>query len=298
MNLRPRRPARRLAAPAFIGSVAVALLTGCGGASAPNVTLPGTAAPGTAAPRAEGVLSAGKAIGLAARQARRVNSYALSLHTRSTGIATENTSGTMQIRLKPSLLGEVRLNLSLGGHALPVEEIVTGHALYLKLAALGSATGKPWIKISDAGMRHGSGATISQLLQGIENANPLAQTTMLTASKNRHKVGTQVINGVQPTHYTGSYPISRAFAKVPASLRSMTGPILRSMGIKTVHFNAWIDGQHQVRKIITTEAGATTRITTTIVITAINQPVSVQLPPASQVATAPSSLGGGLGGLG
>lgn len=226
-----------------------------------------------------------------------MNSYALSLHTRSTGIAAENTSGTMQIRLKPSLLGEVRMNLSLGGQALPVDEIVTGHALYLKLAALGTMTGKPWIKISDAGLRHGSGATISQLLQGIENANPLAQTTMLTASKDLRKVGTQVINGVQTTHYAGSYPISKAFAKVPASLRSLTGPLLKSMGIKTVHFDTWIDGQHQVRKIITTEAGASTRITTTIVITAINQPVSIQQPPASQVATAPSGLGS-LGGLG
>ena len=63
------------------------------------------------------------------------------------------------------------------------------------------------------------------------------------------------------------------------------------------HFDAWIDGQHQVRKIITTEAGSSTRITTTIVITAINQPVSIRLPPASQVATAPSGLGS-LGGLG
>ncbi len=262
------------------------LLTGCGSGS-----------PKAAAPGAQQPLSAGKAIGLAARQARHVNSYALSLHTRSTGIVAANTSGTMQIRLKPRLLGEVRLNLSVGGQALPVDEIITGHALYLKLAALGTMTGKPWFKVSDAGRLPGSGAMISQLLQGIENANPLAQTSMLTASADLRKIGTQVINGVQTTHYAGSYPISRAFAKVPASLRSLTGPMLKSMGIRTAHFDTWIDGQHQVRKITTTEAGSSTRITTTIVITAINQPVSIQLPPASQVATAPSGLGS-LGGLG
>ena len=220
-----------------------------------------------------------------------MSSYALSLHTTSTGVAAENTSGTMQIRMKPSLLGEVRLNVSLAGHALPLEEIMTPGALYLKLGMLSGITGKPWIKISDAGLKHGSGATIGQLLQGIENANPLAQTTMLTASKDLRKVGTQVINGVQTTHYTGSYPIAAAAARVPAALRPLTGPILKSIGIKTVHFDVWIDGQHQVRKIITTEAGSSTRITSTILITAINQPVRFQLPPPSQVAAAPSGLG-------
>ena len=69
-----------------------------------------------------------------------MNSYALPLHTRSTGVITENTSGVMQIRLKPSLLGEVRMRLSVAGHALPLDEIVTPHALYLKLPALGSAS--------------------------------------------------------------------------------------------------------------------------------------------------------------
>lgn len=255
------------------------LLTGCGSGS-----------PKAAAPGAQQPLSAGKAIGLAARQARHVNSYALSLHTRSTGIVTTNTSGAMQIRLKPSLLGEVNLHLSLGGHALPVEEIVTAHALYLKLAALGTVTGKPWIKISDTGLRRGSSATFGQLLQALENANPLAQTSMLTASKDLREVGTQVINGVPTTHYTGSYPIGAALAKLPSALRSLS--VLKSMGIKTVHFDAWIDGQHQVRKMVTAEAGPSARITSTVLITAINQPVSIKLPPPSQVAAAPAGLGG------
>jgi hypothetical protein len=272
--------------PAVLGGAVLVLLSGCGSGS-PKATSHGSAQS----------MTAGQAIGLAARQARQVNSYALSLNTRVTGPATEKTSGRMQIRLKPSLLAEVSLNVSLGGHALPVDEIVTGHALYLKVPGLGTMTGKPWIKISDTGLRPGTGATISQLLQGVENANPLAQTTMLTASKNLHEVGTQVINGVQTTHYAGSYSISAALGRLPASLRSLAGSVIKSMGVKTVHFDAWIDGQHQVRKIVTVEGGKGTRITSTVEVTAINQPVSIKLPPASQIASAPSGLGG-LGGLG
>jgi hypothetical protein len=277
-NPAARRPLRRLAAPAIAGGAVLVLLAGCGSGS----------------PKAAGgnqQLTAGQAIGLAASQARHVNSYALSVHTRSTGFAAANTSGTMQIRLKPSLLGKIRMNLSLAGHAVPVEEILTPHAVYLKLSSLGDVTGKPWIKLSDSGLKHGAGATIGQLLQGIENADPLTQTSMLTASKDMRKVGTQVINGVPTTHYAGSYAIAAALAKVPASMRSLTRPVLKSMGITRVHFNAWIDAQHQLRKMVTTEAGRGSRITTTVVITAINQPVSVSLPPASQVAAAPSGLG-------
>ena len=288
-NSADRRPLRLLAGPVLVSGAILLMLAGCGASS------PGAAAPGAKSGGQQ--LSAARAVGLAAARARKVNSYALSLHTRSTGVITESTSGVMQIRLKPSLLGEVRMNLSLAGHALPLDEIVTAHALYLKLAPLGALTGKPWIKVSDAGLRSGSGAAISQLLQGVENANPLAQTTMLTASADLRKVGTQVINGVPTTHYRGSYPVAAALGKLPAALRSLTGPILASMGIKTVHFDTWIDGQHQLRKIITAETGSSTRITTTVVITAINQPVSVRLPPASQVAAAPSGLGA-LGALG
>ncbi len=288
-----RRPLRLLAGPVLVSGAALLMLAGCGASSS------GAPAPGAQAGAKSGGQqpSAARAIGLAATQARHVRSYALSLRTQSTGLVAESTSGVMQIRLKPSLLGEVRMKLSVAGHALPLDEIVTADALYLKLAALGTLTGKPWIKVSDAGLRSGSGATIGQLLQGVQNANPLAQTTMLTASADLRKVGTQVINGVQTTHYKGSYPLAAAVRKVPAALRSLTGPILKSIGIKTVHFDAWIDGQHQVRKIVTTEAGSSIRITSTVVITAINQPVTVRLPPASQVAAAPPGLGS-LGGLG
>ena len=279
MNPATRSPLRRLAAAAIAGGAVLVLLAGCG---------PGN----PKAPGGAQSLTAGKAIDLAASQARHVNSYALSVHTRSAGVISTNTSGTMQIRLKPSLLGEIRMNLSLAGHTVPADEILTAGALYLKLPSLGDVTGKPWIKMSDSGLKHGSGATIGQLLQGIENSDPLTQTSMLTASKDLRKVGTQVINGVPTTHYAGSYAIADALAKVPAKMRALTGPALKSMGITRVHFNAWIDAQHQVRKMVTTEAGTGARITTTVVITAINQPVSVSLPPASQVAASPSGLGG------
>jgi hypothetical protein len=113
----------------------------------------------------------------------------------------------------------------------------------------------------------------------------------------QRKPGTQVINGIPTTHYAGSYSVAAALAKLPRSLRSLAGSVIKAMGVTTVHFNAWIDGQHQIRKIVTVEAGDSIRITSDMEVTAISQPVTIQLPPASQVAAAPSGLGS-LGRLG
>jgi hypothetical protein len=59
-------------------------------------------------------------------------------------------------------------------------------------------------------------------------------------------------------------------------------------------FEIWLDDQHQVRKLVITEHGTTESVVLSELVTSINQPVSVQVPPASQVATMPASaLGSG-----
>ena len=60
------------------------------------------------------------------------------------------------------------------------------------------------------------------------------------------------------------------------------------------HDTDWIDGQHQMRRVITVEKGSSTTITTKLDIISINQPVNVTLPPPGQVASAPAGLGSGI----
>lgn len=290
---RRRRPAGRLLAPAVTGAVALALLAGCGGGTLKDVNLgPVThrAAHRTARRGAASPLAV-RAIRLAARQARRVNSYQLALDTRVTGGSGESTSGVMTIQLKPSLLADFTMNISVNGKALPVREIMTAHALYLKVAALRADTGKPWVKLSDRRLGQRADATISKLVQVIEASDPLTQTAMLTASKDLRRVGTQVINGVRTTHYTGSYSAAASVAKVPAILRGLAQSMDDALGITTVHFDAWLDRRHEVRKLITVAAAGGTRFTSEVKVLAINQPVNIELPPASQVAIEPSGSG-------
>jgi hypothetical protein len=191
----------------------------------------------------------------------------------------------MQFRLKPTLLAQVNLNIP----PASVNEILTTKVAYLRIPGLGS-TGKPWVKLSLAG-KNGTGAALGQLLQSAENSNPANQTAALTASKDLHTTGTEVVNGIPTTRYEGSYSVADEMKKLPPALRKITSQSIAALGITKVQFTIWIDGQHQMRRVITVEKGSSSTITTKLDIISINQPVNVTVPPPSQVTSAPANLG-------
>ena len=49
-------------------------------------------------------------------------------------------------------------------------------------------------------------------------------------------------------------------------------------GISMTRFRAWMDSTHQVRKLVLIEIGNNTKITITLVITSINQPMHIMMP--------------------
>jgi hypothetical protein len=259
------------------GAAAVLLAAGCGG--------------GGTHPAAQ-ALSPQQAITLAANQAKQVNSFGSTLSVTMSGTVNGTMAGTMHIRNRPSLLADADFTtFDVGGQSLPggMHEILTNRTIYLKMALLSQELHKPWVKISFSQLHQGTGISFSQLTQQVQSNNPLVQTGMLAAAKDVRKVGTQTIDGVSTTHYTGSYPVSAGLAKLPASERAVAQKAVQTLGIKTVHFDVWIDDQHQTRKIVAAETGSVETMKVTMQVTGINQPVSVALPPAGQVATIPAS---------
>jgi hypothetical protein len=247
---------------------------------------------GTSSPSASSAISPARAIILTADQARQVSSFASVLSVRLTGSVSGTMTGTMRLRSKPSLLADADFStISFGGQALPggMQEILTNSSIYLKLGALQQRIGKPWIEISYAALQKGTGVDLSQLTQQVQENNPLVQAQMLAGAKDVRDAGTQTIDGVLTTHYTGSYPLSAGLARLPASLRSLEQKALARLDITTVQFNVWIDAQHQMRKMTAVEVGTGQRIDVSMQLTGINQPVDVTPPPASQVATIPAS---------
>jgi hypothetical protein len=242
-------------------------------------------------PRGSG-MSPARAITLASQQAASVNSFASTLSEQISGPVTATLAGRVQLRNRPSVLVDADFStLKADGQTEPggMQEILTGKTLYLKLAALQRRLGKPWGALPLSELSQSTGVNLSQLTQQVQQNNPMTDAQMLTSAKNLRSVGTQAIDGVSATHYTGSFPVSAGLAKLPPSLRTAEQRALQKLGISTISFSAWIDTQHRIRKIALTEHGSSAQVTATMQITAFNQPVTVTLPPASQVKTIPSS---------
>jgi hypothetical protein len=274
---------RRVAAAALCAG-AVALITGCSASPTGSAESAGSTKP----------LTARAAITLAADETQRVTSVAATISAQLSGNLSETTSGTAQIQLQPDLLGDEQLNVSAEGQSYGMDEIVSTQAIYLKSTALEALTGhshKPWIEIPLSSLSPNLGISISQLLQNVQNGNPMAQTRMLAAAANVRAVGTQVVDGVSTTHYTGSFTASSALAKLSPSQRAELSPVLKLV-TGDIRFNVWIDGQHVARKLTETYTIFGDTMNVTMNVTAVNQPVHIALPRPRRVTVRPaSSLG-------
>jgi hypothetical protein len=280
----------RPAAGLLAAGAVLAALAGCGGSSPQPAFTPagGQSSSGPGSGGQTGSETAVQAMQAAAKQAKKINSYSIRMDESLTGASAEHITGNMQFRLKPTLLAQVDLSIPPSS----VSEILTTKVAYLKIPGLGS-TGKPWVKLSLAG-KNGTGAALGQLLQSAENSNPANQTAALTASKDLRKTGTEVVNGIPTTRYEGTYSVADQLKRMPPALRKITSKSIAALGVTKVQFTIWIDGQHQMRRVITVEKGSSSTITTKLDIISINQPVNVTLPPPSQVTSAPGNLGTGI----
>jgi hypothetical protein len=274
---RRRRPVPRRAAAAGLSAAALVALAACssggsGLSSAPSAPL---------TPR--------QALLAAASHAQKVTSATETLTVRDSGAQTATTTGTIQFQRKPTLQASETLNTTAAGKSTQIKVILTGKAIYLHEAALTGQLGKPWLKLDLSALNGTALASISQLVHSLQGNDFANQTQLLAEAKNVHVVGTQTIDGVATTEYAGSVRAGEALKALPASFRKAMAPELQVLGNGTINFHVWIDGQHHTRKIIDAETVNGETINTTVNITAINQPVQVALPPASQTVTPPGA---------
>ena len=273
---------RRRAAAVALCAAALAVMAGCstgsGSSSVPLGTTGPTGTTGTTGTASK--LTPLRAIRLAAAESRRVTSMAATFSEQVGDPAVATTTATMQLQLKPTLLADASLHIMTGGRSVSAEEIVSARAAYIK--APGNPTGKPWAEIRFSELGHNLGGSISSLLQEAENGNPAQQTQVLTASKNVHVVGTEMVNGVQTTHYRGTVSAATALARLRPAVRKGLAPLMKLI-TGDIHFDIWIDAQHITRRLVEVETVVGERTTVIMNVTAVNQPVQISLPPASQV---------------
>jgi hypothetical protein len=260
-NRTDRATVRALALAGGAAAVAV-LAAGCGGSGA-----------GSAAGNKP--VSAQQAITLAAQKSARLNSAGATV---TVAAGSENLSEDVQVQLHPQLRMSTTVNGVPGtGH---IQVVVVGQTVYLKLAALASLEGRPWVELPASGS--GASTLVHELLQESESGNLATQARLAQITQGVHVAGHQTVDGVPTTEYAGSIKASTALAHLPASLRALIKPMLSDIsGRLAVRF--WVDAQHTIRKVSEVETVNGQQVATTIVYRAINQPVQVSVPPASQV---------------
>jgi hypothetical protein len=270
----PRRRKRVVAAlgaaaAVIVAAVAIAIATGSGGAVAQTPA---------------------QALDAASRGTTGLRSFSATMTEQFGGAGTARAAFAEQ---RSPFLMSMNMTEQIAGHTLPISIITTTTTMYIKL---GNVPGVPrqlagkWIKISLSGL--GINPLIS-LTQGSGGYNPVSEVQMLGAGAHVRDAGTQVIGGVQTTRYSGSFAMAAALKHLPASVRSLLSPIETEISGQ-VHFTVWIDGQHRIRQLAETENAANVPVHMTMTFTGFNQPVTVTIPPASQVYSPPAS---GLPGL-
>jgi hypothetical protein len=268
-----RRPVRQRACAVGLSAAALILAAGC---SSGGTSAGGSSASTPLTPRQSLLAAATRAQQATSGTAR------LTVHD-STSDST--ITGTVRIRLKPTLLASENLNVTAAGTRTPVQMILTSTAVYLHEASLAGQLGKPWVKVDLSALSalgEASGASFAKLVQSLQSNNFTNQAQLFTVAKNTRVVGTQAVDGVTTTEYTGSFTAADGLKALPAAFRQALAPELQALGNSPIHFREWVDGQHHVRKMTEVETVKGDTVNTTINITAIDQPVSITLPPASQ----------------
>jgi len=93
---------------------------------------------------------------------------------------------------------------------------------------------------------------------------------------------------VQTTRYVGAFTPAAAIKMLAPNVRGELGPALRQVK-GNIRFSVWIDGSDQIRKITESETVGSEQVSIVYTYVSFNQPVTITIPPASQVIHIPVS---------
>ncbi|HEY1508169.1 MAG TPA: hypothetical protein VGF93_04150 [Solirubrobacteraceae bacterium] len=196
------------------------------------------------------------------------------------------------------------LTKAFGGSTVHFQELFKGTTFYVKLPHLPGSklpANKPWLKVD---LAKASGIPgFSALANNPVSSDPSQMLGYLRASGSVNKVGSDVINGVQTTHYHATIDLSKVPNALPAANRASAKQAIASIekltGLHQLPVDTWVDSNNLVRRMRMTFAESlapAVKISTlmTIDITKYGPQPAPVLPSSDQVSDV-SSLAG-LGG--
>lgn len=225
--------------------------------------------------------SADQVIRDVAHTAAATTSASANFSTQASGMTV--MFGTVHERAAPSRLAMLSMTSVDGAARFAVTEVVTRSTVYVRMPSLVAAFGRPWIGVPVPEL--GADPAMAQLYQTA--ALPTAEAALIGTANTERMTGTATVRGVKVSRYVGSIDPATALADLAPDLRQLLAPELAAT-TGTISFTAWIDSQHNLRKIQTSATIGGQLTVTTVVVTAVNQMMHIAVPQSGQVAALPS----------
>ncbi|MFI2629802.1 DUF1396 domain-containing protein [Streptomyces collinus] len=216
-----------------------------------------------------------------------------SLQYRMKGTVPESgrVEGEASMRLKPTIAMSMKMQAPDQAAGETVEIRLVDKAMYLGGGAemATEMDGKRWLKFDLSGSaaakdldKMGSPSQAEQ--------NPAAESTFLTGAKDVKKVGSEKVDGVETTHYTGTVTL----AELRASLKDSKGETreqreksikqYEKLGVDKLTMDMWVDGEDHTKQFRMKGQADKGPMDMTITFVDYNKPVTVKAPPAGEVA--------------
>ncbi|MFJ3701681.1 MULTISPECIES: hypothetical protein [Streptomyces] len=182
-------------------------------------------------------------------------------------------------------LGRIRVVLpkdATGSHEhRPITELLAPGALYMKNRGAGVPAGK-WVRIDTTTLEDGNLVT-----GGV--TDPMASAELLRGADEVRYVGRTELAGVTVRHYRGVADIGRAARAASPSSRGALDAAAKGFSTDSVPFDAYLDDEGLLRKVrhrftFATE-GPAVAVVSTMLLYGFGAPVSVQLPPETDIYT-------------
>jgi hypothetical protein len=270
---RPARPARfgvpaRAVRPLGFAAVAAAAAITVAGCK------PGVYTSNSSSGSQGAGMSSASALSLAAQQTQQIRSFSANVEIQATGALNATLTGTLHEVTTPSPVMSLRANAGALGS---IRVIVSNGMAYLKSPFLMQAYGKPWVMGSMNTMSSTSGLNLGPLLGLLSTSSPLVQVPLFSQGSNIRMMGHPMMDGSRMQEWGGHYMLSHVLGSLNSQLQPSMQSVLNS-GISMTRFRAWMNSAHQLRKLVLIEIGNNTKVTITLVITSINQPMQIRMP--------------------
>jgi len=237
-------------------------------------------------------LTAAEAVLKSSQVTSQSDSFRADVTVSTSGSSSTKIHATGQFRLKPTLAANATLDqFSTTGASIPLSgtrAILTDNVVYVKLPQVAQflSGGKPWVKADLTQVGKQSGVDAVKALNDLQQrVNPADQTKMFTGSKDFHKVGTEDVDGVSTTHYTGTVTLQEALNQLDPQARKRINELGPANANDKINFDLWADKNQLPRKLISKGSANGDQGTVTVLYSDYGKSVSVDPPPADQVSS-------------